>query len=241
MAIPYVGPMPNSPTDLRCDDHLKTIGSQECRMDLKNFQKRALSQREEIIPLIDSMALADDLSFSMGSGKALEYCVLELSFSFWQFAHDCTKIPSEASPLESFRYLTNISGFSLYEDKTIGYYEPAFYQFITENGYYQFVHDHLQDEIRELNVFDNSYFAPKDADLTYRPKFMKKATRKLKRKRRILQIHGEYDPWGACGLVLDGKDQYYFVKENGGHSTRISSFDENKEAEIWEVINSWLK
>lgn len=241
IAVPYVGPMPNAPEDTRCDEHLETIGSEECRTTLKNFQKKALSQKADIIPFIDSMALADNLSFSMGARKALEYSVLELSFSFWQFAHDCDKIPENASPLESFRYLSNISGFNLYEDKTMEYYEPAFYQFITENGYYGFVYEHLKDEIQELKVYNNRFFAPQEADLSYRPELMNKAKRKLKRKKRILQIQGEYDPWGACGLVLQGKDQYYYEKKGGGHSTRINSFNEETRDQIYEIIGSWMK
>ena len=241
IAIPYVGPMPLSPTDKRMDNHLASVGSKSCRDKLINVQIRSLEQRNQIIPKLDSLAKKRGIKFSMGTGKALEYSVLELSFSFWQYAHDCAKIPINGSPEENFKFISSISGFDLYADKTIEYYAPAFYQFITENGYYGFLHGHLDEYIQDLTVFDNSYFAPKDTDLTYNPKFMLTSVEKLRRKKRILQIHGGLDPWSAVGLSLEGKEQYYFVKEGGGHTTRIASFSEDTQTDIWSIIMSWLK
>ncbi len=240
IAIPYVGPMPNSPEDKRCDEHLLTIGSDECRSALINFQKRALDQRTQIIPKIDSMAIASKKLFSMGYDKVLEYSVLELSFSFWQYAHECSEIPESSTPDESFQYLSSISGFDFYSDATINQYKPAFFQFITENGYYGFLHEHLSNRIIALDKFDNSYFAPQDANLSFHPDYMNKAVKKLKRKKRILQIQGELDPWSACGLKLMGKDQYYFIKEGGSHSTRINSFNSEQQDKIWTIIKGWM-
>ncbi len=241
IAVPYVGPMPNGPTDKRCDEHLMTIGDESCRQALKKIQTKILSQREAIIPKIDSLAEVRRMKFSMGTEMALEYSVLELSFSFWQYASDCSQIPSGENAEENFQFLSSVSGFDLYSDKIRAYYEPAFYQFLTENGYYGFVHDHLKDQIRTIDQFDNSYFGPQDVDLSYNSKYMKRSSRKLKKKKRILQIHGEYDPWAACGLELRGKDQHYFVREKGSHVTRINSFSQQDQDEIWQIISGWLK
>ncbi len=240
VAVPYVGPMPDSPTDPRCDNHLLTVGDENCRKDLAEFQQSVLDQKEEIIPMINAMAEKRGITFSMGTEKALEYSTLEFTFSFWQMGHSCDEIPENADAQTTFDYLSSVSGFDFYCDQVIKVYEPAFYQFMTENGYYGFVHEHLDDKITALTEFDNSYFAPKDVDLTYQPKFMKKAKRKLKKRKNILQIHGALDPWAACGLPLQGKEQYYFVKEDGAHSTRISSFDDKTQEEIWGIINRWL-
>ena len=103
------------------------------------------------------------------------------------------------------------------------------------------MHSHLEGYLQDLTVFDNSYFAPKDTDLTYNPKFMLTSVEKLKRKKRILQIHGGLDPWSAVGLSIEGKEQYYFVKDDGGHTTRITSFSEDTQTDIWSIIMSWLK
>ncbi|WP_235295435.1 S28 family serine protease [Portibacter lacus] len=241
IAIPYVGPMADSPTDVRCDEHLKSIGDSGCRQALMDFQERVLDQKEEILPKLDSMSKQRDMVFSMGIEKALEYSVLELSFSFWQYAHQCDKIPTNSTPNQSFQYLESISGFAFYADATIDYFRPSFYQFMTENGYYGFVHEHLDDKLTEIKQFNNQYFAPRNTDLTYRPEFMIKAKKKLTKRKRVLQIQGELDPWSACGLKLEGKDQFYFVKQGGGHSVRIASFEKEKQDEIWNIIYSWMK
>ena len=241
IAIPYVGPMPVAPNDKRCDDHLKSVGTPECRNALSDFQKRALDQKAFIIPKIDSLAKANNLSFSMGTDKALEYSVLELTFSFWQYAHDCEAVPSNSSPEQSFQYLLGIVGFDFYSDKVIELYKPAFYQFVTQNGYYAFVHEHLKDRLVALTQYDNSPFAPQEANLVYDPSFMKKSLKKLQKKRRILQVQGQLDPWAACGEELKGKDQFYFEKEGGGHTTRISSFSDKQQEEIWSIVESWMK
>lgn len=241
MAIPYVGPMPISATDKRMDNHLSQVGSQDCRQKLIDVQKRILDQKTQIITKIDSVAKIKNQTFSMGTEMALEYSVLELSFSFWQYAQDCDKIPVNGTANENFKFISSISGFDLYSDKTRAYYEPAFYQFMTENGYYGFVHEHLKDKISKVTSFDNSLFAPQNVDLTYNPKYMLKAVNKLRKKKRILQIHGAYDPWSAAGLKLEKKEQYYFVLEEGSHTTRITSFPEIEQTDIWSIIKGWLK
>jgi hypothetical protein len=240
VAVPYVGPMPDNPTDARCDLHLLKVGDEDCRKKLAEFQRRVLDQKEALIPMIEDMAKKREITFSMGFEKALEYSTLEFTFSFWQMGHSCDDIPEFSEPEETFEYLSSVSGFDYYCDQVIEVYKPAFYQFMTENGYYRFVHEHLDDKLVALDRFDNAYFAPDDADLTYRPQFMKKAKRKLKRRKNILQIHGGLDPWAACGLPLTKKDQYYFVKPDGAHSTRIASFDEQTQDEIWSIITTWL-
>lgn len=241
IAVPYVAPMATSPTDPRCDDHLQTVGSEACRNDLIEVQKAILDQKEEIIPIFEKYALEKKMKFSMGLEAALEYSVLELPFSFWQYAYPCEDIPKTNDASKLFQYLESISGFSLYEDQVIEFYKPAFYQFITENGYYGFLHSHLGDRLSALSRYDNHYFAPQEADLTFRPQFAQKAIKKLKCKKRILQIQGAYDPWAACGLVLDRKDQKYYVLPEGSHVTRISSFPEKTQEEIYATLRSWMK
>lgn len=242
VAIPYVAPMPDAREDQRMDRFLNEVGTADCRDRLAAFQKACLAQSDEIIPMVDSLGKADKLSFSIGAGKAFEYCVLESTFSFWQYAHDCDEVPVDGNARENFNYLLDIVGFDFYADATIDYFGPAFYQFMTENGYYGFVNNHLKNQIQHVNQFDNSIFGPEDANLAYRPAYMKSIKEKLKRKgKRIIQIQGAYDPWAACGMDIKKRSNGYFVKEAGGHTTRIKDLSEEDQTRIIIMLGKYLK
>ena len=242
VAIPYVAPMPDAREDQRMDRLLSEVGTEECRNKLFAFQKACLAQSDQIVPMVDSLGKADKLSFSIGVGKAFEYCVLESTFSFWQYVHDCSNVPVNASPKENFAYLLEIVGFDFYADATIDYFSPAFYQFMTENGYYGFMNDHLKDQIQYVDQFDNEIFGPKNTKLSYRPAYMKSIKERLKRKgKRIIQIQGAYDPWAACGMDIKKRSNGYFVKEAGGHTTRIKDLPEDDQSQIMSMLGKYLK
>jgi len=113
---------------------------------------------------------------------------------------------------------------------------------MTENGYYGFMNEHLKDQIRYVDQFDNEIFGPKDANLTYRPEYMRSIKEKLKRKgKRIIQIQGAYDPWAACGMDIKKRSNGYFVKEEGGHTTRIKDLKTEDQNQIMIMLGKYLK
>ena len=244
VAIPYVAPLPNSQTDTRCDDLILNIGEEACRDKLAFFQKKALEMRDEILPLADSLAKANNLTYNyVGLPAAFEYAVLEFTFSFWQYGHDCDRIPDIPTAREAFNLLDEIVGFDFYCDETIEYFHPAFYQFLRENGYYGFIHNHVKHLIKEITVFDNKIFGPQDQDLSYNPDYLEEVRNILKKEGdKIIHIQGELDPWGACGFVPEERqDALLIIKKGGDHSTRIGNLSAGDRNKIYSKLKEWLK
>ena len=244
VSVPYVAPLPNAREDQRCSDFILNKGSESCQADLKAFQKLALKQKESIIPLVDSLSQFDSIYFNIvKSPQAFEYAVLEYTFSFWQYGHDCSLIPQNPSPLETFNYLNEVVGFDFYCDESIEYFKPSFYQFMTENGYYGFIYDYLESDIEYVTDYTNVPFAPRGIPLIYDQEYLKYVRVYLYHKGdRILYIHGALDPWAACKITPStNTDSKVMIDIDGDHRTRISTFSDNEKKEIYATLKKWLK
>ena len=241
--VPYVAPMPVAQEDKRCDDHIRTIGDEVCREKLFAYQKRCLELREEIMPMVEEEVKKKEWTFEIGVEAAYEYAVLEYTFSFWQYAHDCDEVPDRnASAAEVFEHLNEVVGFSLYCDQGVKFYAPAFYLFWKENGYYGFITDHLQDQLKAVKKPSNGIFAPQDADLTYNSAYMEDALVKLKKNgNNIIYIYGEYDTWTACGVYPDkNTNSLRMDKKKGSHTTRIKTFSKAEQEQIYAKLREWV-
>ena len=242
--VNHVGPLPLAQEDERMNDHIRSVGSDECRYKIRAFQIDALKRRDHLIPLIDSMIAADNIEFSKSTGAVLEYTVLEYPFSFWQYAHDCDDIPSRISSHNRvFNYLNDIVGYEFYSDSTYSAFEAAMYQFMTQNGYYSFITEHVKHLLHDLENPSNHVFAPKGVELVFDKAFMPKIAYRLGEVGdHIIHVHGAFDPWGIVGYVPDeGQDALYFSKPGAGHATRIRDLDEDSRQLIYRKLDEWLK
>jgi len=221
-----------------------TIGTEECRDKITAFQLEALALKEDIFYKIDSLALADSIHFKIiNVKKAYEYAVLEYPFSFWQYGQSCNRIPENAKAQSIFKHLNEVVGFDFYADETIEYFKPSFYQFMTENGYYGFQHEHLGDNFDYVTDFTNFPFAPKEAEGKYDADYLKYVRVFLYHKgEKIIYIYGDLDPWTVCKLVPPKeRDAVFILKENGDHSTRISSLTKVEQKIVETKLSEWLK
>ena len=243
-SVNYVGPLALAQEDKRMDEHILNVGDPACREKLHDFQVEALTRRDNLLPKVDSLAEADKMSFSIGTGAAFEFAVLEYTFSFWQFAHDCDKVPAkDASDGEYFDYLNTIVGFNFYSDATYEYFKPAFYQFMTENGYYGFIHDHVKHLLVDLKRPGNQIFAPKGENIDFNEDYMAGVKNRLdKIGSKMIHIQGAYDPWGAVGYVPPpGQDALYISKPKTGHTVKIKDLSQESQAKIYQKLDEWLK
>ncbi len=244
VAIPYVAPLAIAQEDKRTDEHILSIGSEECRNKLDAFQKVAMKNRTAILPFIEEWAKEKSHQFTYVSiPAAFEYAVLEYTFSFWQWGHDCAKVPSvKASPKEIFEHLNEIVGFNFYSDATCQYFLPAFYQFITELGYYGFIQDHVKQDMVALKHANNIVFAPQDTDLTFTPYCQKVIDYLDVNGDNIIYIYGEIDPWTACGYYpTKATNALRMDLKGGSHTTRIASYSQAEQNQIYQQLEKWLK
>lgn len=244
VAVPYVAPLPVAREDIRCDEAILTVGDDDCRNKLFAFQRSALEKQDSLAILFRPGALSAEMTFNRVEGieKAIEYSILEYPFSFYQMGYACDAIPENASANDIYKHLKFAVGLDFYSDKVIEEYEPSFYQFMTQNGYYGFMHAHLDDLIQHLTVFDNAIFAPRNVSLDYDPSYNIDINKRLDKKaKRIIIFQGEMDPWGALTYLPKSDKVKLMVQKGGSHRTRISSFPKEEQKIIFDTLDDWLK
>lgn len=242
VAIPYVAPLTLAQEDKRTDEHILTVGNADCRAQLSAFQREVLKRRDEMLPMLEAFIKKRKLEFSMELGDILEYAVLEYTFSFWQWGHKCVSVPDSTDSTEKlFNHLNKIVNYSFYSDKTYEYFKPAFYQFLTELGYYGFVKKHVADLLVTEKDANNLRFGPENTDLTFTPYLQKVVDFLDKKGDRVLYIYGAFDPWTACGYTpTRDVDALRMVKAKGSHQTRIKSFSKEEQEKMFEKLEEWL-
>ena len=244
VAVPYVAPLINTQEDSRTEEHINTIGSDECRTKITKFQRLVLENKEEILKEISGYAEEKKMSFTeLTTEEALEYAVLEFPFSFWQWGGKCEEIPNKnATAKELFNYVNSIVGISFYNDKTYYNLLPSYYQHMTELGYYGFDTTPVKDLIKIVHEPTNLRFAPKNTDLTFNPDYIKEVRDYVENQgHKILYIYGEYDTWGAC--APNPKSHVNILKmilKGGSHKTRIKDFSDADKRLIYNKLQNWL-
>ncbi|MGV8946170.1 MAG: S28 family serine protease [Lutibacter sp.] len=244
VAVPYVAPLINTQEDPRTEQHIKTIGNNDCRIKISKFQRLVLENRDSVLIEISKFAAGKNMSFTeLSFEEALEYAVLEFPFSFWQWGGNCDEIPTEkATAKMMFDYINKIVGISFYSDQTYVDLLPSFYQHLTELGYYGFDTTPVKDLIKVVHHPTNKRFAPKNVDLTYNPNYIKEVRDFVENKgNKILYIYGEMDTWGACApSPKPHVDALKMVLKGGSHKTRIKDFSMEDQQRIYDKLQNWL-
>lgn len=245
VAMPYVAPLINTQEDPRTVEHVKVVGTPECRAKVTHFQRTLLQNREALLGEIKEYAEKEKMTFTEVSiEEALEYGTLEFPFSFWQWGGKCEEIPVEgATPKELFDYLNKIVGISTYNDSRYFELLPSYYQHMTELGYYGFDFEPVKDLLKTVKSTSNSRFAPKEVVISYNPKYIKNVRKFVETKGdKILYIYGGYDTWGSCAPTPNPNlDALKMVLPGGSHGTRVRNFPKEDQDKIMQTLERWLK
>jgi len=244
VAVPYVAPLINTQEDPRTTEHINTIGSEDCRIKIKDFQRAVLKKRDSVLIEVAKYAKEKNMNFTqLSTEEALEYAVLEFPFSFWQWGVNCESIPAKnAAAEELFEFLNGVVGVSFYNDTTYHDLLPSYYQHMTELGYYGFDVSPVEDLLKYVKKPTNMRFAPKNVDLTFNENYIKEVRDYAEnRGNKILYIYGENDTWGACAPnPKPHVNALKMVLENGSHSTRIKHFSKDDKQLIYDKLQNWL-
>jgi hypothetical protein len=244
--IAYVAPAALSPHDPRLEEFiLNTAGTPEARRAITTFQRAVLKKRRHIFPIIKKMCEKSGKTFPITYNQMLEYHVLEYPFSYWQYSDgDTTKIPApHSSPQELHNHLLTILGpYTWYTNAAIKRRYPNVYESYTQIGYYRTITAHLKDLLKSVppNPSDKD-FAPPNIPLHFDSQPMKDLLQWIKTKgTRIICLYGSRDPWTACAVTLDPKnDTILHIAPNQNHSLRLKKLPQPVQSRILQRINSW--
>jgi len=243
--IPYVGPINFGIEDGRHEKFLTKVGTQSCRDKILEFQKNILMNRDSIQPLLDSLIKARKYTYPISNEEVLDYCVLEYSFSFWQWGNSCADIPSDTATFhKKFEYLINVSDPDYMSYEGIAPIQSFFVQAAKEMGYYGYDVKPLKPylKIKDAKGYLAKIFLPDSVSF----KFSKKNSTFIQKEiqnngEHVMMIYGEYDPWTASALKLDNKGTAVkLIIPKANHRTRISNMPYAQKAEIYMLLETWL-
>lgn len=248
VSVPYVAPINRSFEDRRIYSFLDKVGSDDCRKKIKDFQVRLFENRDEIMPLLRLYSKGRKSKFTHVSiEEAFEYAVLEYPFSFWQYGASCDKIPDEnASVEELVVYMNSVSDIHFYDDKTVCYLEPHYYQSAQEMGYYGF-------EIKEFKKYLKFLPTDKNPHATFIPSYSKEIVfdgellKNVKKwldseANKFIYIYGGIDTWSATAVPVNKKvdSQWFFMEGKHHGNARIKNMTDTEKIRLIATLEKWL-
>jgi len=215
VSIPYVAPVNYSDEDPRIYTFLDTIGSDQCRIDIYEYQKRLLMGSEKIKPYMKWYSKGKDLKFNyLSLDEAYEYAVLEYPFSFWQYGHDCSKIPTQKDDIDThMEHFIDIVGLDFYSDKSMTGYGSHYYQSATEMGYYGYETESFKELIKFLPVdsHPSASFVPQKLEVKFDGKLTNKVAKwAANEANNMIYINGALDTWSATAVPKSNKTNSLF-------------------------------
>lgn len=247
VSVPYVAPVNKSYEEQRIYDFLDTIGTKECRNQIKEFQILILESRDKLIPLLKFYSLGAKVTYSyLSLNEAFEYAVMEYPFSFWQYGNDCEHIPSKTATIEEItEYFLSVSDLTLFSDESIQQLSSHYYQSATEMGYYGYETSEFKDYLTELPTDSNpmSLFFPFEMTDKFDSQLLDEVNLWLKTEGdKFVYIYGGIDTWSASAVPPnDNVDSEWFILPGKHHgNARIESMTSAEKERLIEILERWL-
>lgn len=243
-AVPYVAPINLAQEDPRIYMFLKSVGTEECRNKILQFQRAFLTKREEIKKLLIQDSEKNQIRFAWDYDFVLEYMTLEYSFAFWQWGQTrCEDIPGpDATAEQLYEHMKKSNPLYFFTEKAMEDFGPFYVQAYNEVGYYGYDLTPFKDLLKEIKDGSNIILVPKNAKINYDCSVMQDVNTWLqKHGNNILYIYGGNDTWNATSIQLTGEtNAVKMVKKGGSHRTRIKSFEGDEKEKIYSTLENWL-
>ncbi len=247
VTIPYVAPLNLALGDERIYTFFDTVNTLECRNKIKDFQIRMLKERKKVLPLLTWYSNGKDLDYTyLSFEEAFEYTVLEYAFSFWQWGHSCSEIPSPNSTLEeALAHLLSVSDIDFFSDQTMKKFESHYYQAAREVGYYSYRTDEFKGLLKALPMkpYPSAIFTPDKMDVAYNSALSKKVFDWTQSNgNNFIYIYGAGDTWSATSVPPSSATNSVWFFINGAHhgAARIKNMNPWQRELFLSTLEEWL-
>jgi hypothetical protein len=248
VSVPYVAPLNLALEEKRIYTFLDTVGTKECRQKIYDLQKRLLENREAALEKLHWFNKGAGLEFTyLTEEEAFEYAVLEYSFSFWQWGHDCSAIPGKDATLDqTLNHFIGISGMDFFADQSMTDYASHYWQAGDEMGYYSYRTDEFKGLLKALPMKPNpsAVFMPKKG---MKPGFDGKLPAKVHEWLKtndnfFIYINGNSDTWSATAVRPSGKTNalYFFMPNTDHRRARIKNMSDADRQKLLSTLTKWL-
>jgi len=246
VSVPIVAPINFSTKEQRVFNFLKTVGTDDCRKKIKDFQIDLLKNKKEYLPIFKELAELNHQTYNKvgGVSKAYELTVFEYSFAFWQWGSSCDIIPdTKVTAKEKITNLDKISGINWISDQGIATQQPFFYQTMSEFGMYAY---DISDFKPWVSYDENPQFTftfPEGVDVVFKPEVHQKVDYFVRHEaKNMIFVVGEYDPWSSSSVDLTySTNSLKFTKPGGSHTTRILNLPKQDKELLIKTLKDWMK
>lgn len=245
--IPIVASIQEDYIDKRFFKFLDTIGTKECRDKILAVQQFVLSNKKQAIDKLKWYSKGQGLTFNyIGSiEKALEYCVLEYSFAFWQFGGDCSKIPTNKNLDDYLENVLEVSSLDYTGDKKAAELFPHYYMSETQSGYYGYDLANLSKYLKHFNGHPSANLPPKDVKYNaFDNSYLKNLINWLEEKgNNIIYINGSLDPYSSCRIIPSKKvnsKSYYLYNKDHVAAQSLKSMTSEMKKDFSETLSKML-
>ena len=242
LSVPYVAPLDNSLEDKRIYHFFDTIGTEACRKKIYDFQVFLLQHEPEITDKLKWYSQGAGLHYTYTGSveKSFEYCVLEFSFSFWQYNGKCDSIPTNKDVETYLKFLLANDDIWSFADEGIKAYEAHYYQAQTQSGYYSYNIEPFKKYLHYFTSNPSSIFPPKSAVITKYDSMLNVNVQNwlADKGNNILYIYGGFDTWTSAGVIpTDKVNSKRYVVPNTSHATaRIKNMPADMQTDFVQKI-----
>ncbi|MDR2010149.1 MAG: aminopeptidase [Bacteroidales bacterium] len=235
--VAYVAPVAKAVEDGRHEIFISKTGTSKDRKKILDFQKEILKRREIIFPMFENFVKASNLTFRLPLEEVYDYCVLEFSFSFWQWYGNTDRIPSKKeSNTILFQYFIAVAGPAYFSIEGSESTFPFFYQAARELGYYGYDTKPFKKllVIESAEEYLSKIFIPEEMKINFEPQTSINLEKFISSDaKNTFMIYGEYDPWTAVAPDPgENKNVKKIISPKGTHMTRILNLPKILQDEI---------
>lgn len=241
-SIVFSAPMLTSCNDFRINNFMETVGTSEIRDVIFAFQKEVLKN----IDSIENLMNIDFFEYSFmrigGIYNALQYAILDFPYIYWQMGHSSAIFDRLKAPLDYYNVLKSVVNLLKFCDDEISKNQTAYYQFYTENGFYEYS-ETLKHKLGVKDIKNNiEVFLPPNIEIKYNPYIILNTIKKLnKNNYKIIFIYGENDPWVSTSLKPPmNDDSLFIISKNKSHNIKINELSNYNLILINKLLNDWM-
>lgn len=240
--IAYVAPINFSAEDPREISHLQTVGDDECRGAIFDFQVRAFEKKDLLVERLNKFVKEMGIELILPVPVVVDYLILEFPFSFWQYHDDCSVFKDKYAADEIFNVLKEVVSLYTYSMKGYQKLGAFFYQAFHELGYYGYDESPFRAWLTWYD-YPNWVFMPQGTMPDFDASAMQNVNAWLQyHGNNIVYLYGERDPWSASAVMLsEGRtNALKIMKPLGHHGTRIRNLQAPQKQQVLDSLKRWL-
>lgn len=247
VAVPYVAPFCITPADPRGYQFLAKVGTAAERARILNWQKEAFKRRETLQPMVEHYADSLNMRFTVPFEMVYDYCILDYDFGIWMRGISVDEIPqSYASDEQMYEHFLKYANPDMFDRNNMPH-QTYYVQSAKELGNYAYdlslFEEYLSETTKSHDGYLKDLYLPEgDWDFSYSDEAYKKVFKFLETTDcHLLFIYGEVDAWTAFPYPEVNNDNVKkVIVPKGCHYSKIEQLDEEKKAEVLDILRNWL-